>query len=134
MGRFSDGPMFSCCAFLANIAPLMPAIDSGGTNAVCTGVYSPALVGEGVGRSFCVLDVSRARTVLLVAGDGRAGPSVSLPLRPARVHLSAVISKRMATFCDLEEPSSVQVAELRATCSELSEYVFWWKKRVLIWG
>ena len=85
------------------------------------GIYSLDR-GGGSGGLF-VLGVSRACAALLVAGagDGRAGPSDSLPPRPARrVHLSAAISKRGATFWDLEGPSSVQVAEMRAPCSELS--------------
>ena len=115
-GRFSDGPMFSCCAFLANIAPLMPAVDGGGANVVCTGVYSPA----GRGREL-FLRVGRQQGMRGAAGGGGRGREGWALLRPARrVRLSAAISWQRATFWDLEEPSSVQAAEMRAPCSELS--------------
>ena len=57
------------------------------------------------------------------AAGGGGGPGFQSRCHCAQrgVRLSAAISWRGATFCDLEEPSSVQVARMRATCSELSD-------------
>ena len=133
MGRFSDGPMFSCCAFLANIAPLMPAIDSGGTNAVCTGVYSPALVGEG-GEVF--LRVGRQQGMHGAAGGGGwEGRALSL---------AVVAPSEEGAFerGDLQAEGDVLGfggAKLGAGGGDEGDllgavcYVFWWRKRGLIW-
>ena len=82
-----------------------PAQGEGKGNDGDSSVYGYLLArsGRGVGRSVCV---GRQQGIRGAGGGGRAGPSVSLLLRPARrVRLSAAISRRRATFWDLEEPS-----------------------------